>query len=47
MFPVGGGDSVAVVWDCGSGEVESSAVVGGDYFYGVGVGDVFGGAEDF
>ncbi len=47
MFPVGWVDSVAVVGDGGSGEVEGAAVVGGDYFYGVGVGDVFGGAEDF
>jgi len=38
---------VAVVGDGGSGEVEGAAVVGCDYFYGVGVGDVLGGAEDF
>jgi hypothetical protein len=41
------GLSVAVVGDCGAGEVEGAAVRGGDYFYGVGVGDVFWRAEDF
>ena len=38
---------IAVVGDGGAGEVEGAAVGGGDYFYGVWVGDVFGGAEDF
>ena len=38
---------VAVVGDGGAGEVEGAAVGGGDYFYGVGVGDVGGGAADF
>jgi len=55
VLPVGsrgGGDAVAgalvaVVGDGGAGEVEGTAVGGGDYFDGVGVGDVLGGAEDF
>jgi hypothetical protein len=47
VLPVLRCDSVTVVWDGGSGEVEGAAVGGGDYFYGVGVGDVFGRAEDF
>jgi hypothetical protein len=47
VLPVLRRGSIAVVWDGGSGEVESAAVAGGDYFYGVGVGDVFGRAEDF
>ena len=38
---------VAVVGDGGAGEVEGSAVGGGDYFYGVGIGDVGGSAADF
>jgi len=38
---------VSVVWDGGAGEVEGSAVGGGDYFDGVWVGYVFGSAEDF
>ncbi len=38
---------VAVVGDGRAGEVEGAAVGGGYYFYGVGVGDVFGGAGDF
>jgi hypothetical protein len=38
---------VAVVGDGGAGEVEGAAVGGGDYFYGVGVVDVLGGAENF
>lgn len=55
VLPVGGwrgGDAVAsalvaVVGDGGAGEVEGAAVVGGDDFYGVGVGDVLRGAKDF
>ena len=47
VLPVLRGCSIAVVWDGGAGEVESAAVGGGDHFYGVGVGDVFGRAEDF
>ena len=47
MFEVGRVGGVAVVWDGGAGEVEGAAVGGGDYFYGVGVGDVFGAAADF
>ena len=47
MFPVLGRVAVTVVRDGGAGEVEGAAVGGGDYLYGVGVGDVFGGAEDF
>jgi len=47
MLPVLRRDAIAVVWDSGSGEVEGAAVGSGDYFYGVGVGDVFGRAEDF
>jgi len=39
--------SVAVVRDGGAGEVEGSTIGGGDYFYGVGVVDVGGGAADF
>ncbi len=39
--------AIAVVGDGGAGEVEGAAVGGGDYFYGVWVGDVLGGAEDF
>lgn len=38
---------VAVVGDGGAGEVEGATVGSGDYFYGVGVGDVAGGAADF
>ncbi len=47
VLPVLRRGAVAVVGDGGAGEVEGAAVGGGDYFYGVGVGDVFGGAEDF
>ena len=47
MLPVLRGGSIAIVRDGGAGEVEGAAVGGGDYLYGVGVGDVFGGAEDF
>lgn len=47
VLPVLRRGSVTVVWDGGPGEVEGAAVGGGDYFYGVGVGDVFGRAEDF
>jgi len=50
VFPVLRGVSgagVAVVGDGGAGEVEGAAVGGGDYFDGVWVGNVFGGAEDF
>ena len=36
-----------IVGDGGAGEVEGAVVGVGDYFYGVGIGDVFGGAEDF
>ena len=39
--------SVAVVRDGGAGEVEGPAVGSSDYFYGVGVVDVDGGAADF
>jgi hypothetical protein len=38
---------IAVVGDGGAGEIEGPAVGGGDYFDGVWVGNVFGGAEDF
>ena len=38
---------IPMIGDGGAGEVEGAAVGGGDYFDGVGVGDVFGGAEDF
>ena len=38
---------ISVVGDGGAGEVEGSAVGGGDYFYGVWVVDVVGGAADF
>ena len=38
---------IAIVGDGCAGEVECSAVGGGNYFYGVGVGDVGWGAEDF
>jgi len=41
------GAGVAVVGDGGAGEVEGAAVGGGDDLYGVGVGDVSRGAEDF
>jgi hypothetical protein len=41
------GAPVAVVGDGGAGEVEGAAVVGGDDFDGVGVGDVLRRAEDF
>ena len=47
MLEVGGVARVAVVWDGGAGEVEGAAVGCGDYFYGVGVGDVLGAAADF
>ena len=51
VLPVLGGGSVAVVisvvGDGGAGEVEGSTVGGGDYFYGVWVVDVVGGAADF
>jgi len=50
VFPVLRGGvvfGVAVVGDGGAGEVKGSAVGGGDYFYGVGVVDVFWGTEDF
>ena len=50
MFPVLWGGvvfGVAVVGDRRAREVEGLAVGGGDYFYGVGVVDVFQGAEDF
>jgi len=47
VLPVLRGGSIAIVRDGGAGEVEGAAVGGGDYFYGVGVGDVFGRAEDF
>ena len=47
MFPVVGSGVVTVVRDGGAGEVEGAAVGGGDYFYGVGIGDVSGGATDF
>jgi hypothetical protein len=47
VLPVWGAGSVAVVRDRGSGEVEGSAVGGGDYFYGVWVVDVSGSATDF
>ena len=47
VFPVVGGGVVTVVRDGGAGEVEGSAVGGGDYFDGVWVGYVFGSAEDF
>jgi hypothetical protein len=46
-YDVVSGLSVAVVRDGGAGEVEGAAVGGGDYFDGVWVGDVLGGAEDF
>ena len=39
--------SITIVGDGGAGEVEGAAIGGGDDLYGVGVGDVFGGAEDF
>ena len=38
---------ISVVGDGGAGEVEGSTVGGGDYFYGVGVVDILGGAADF
>ena len=41
------GLSIAIKGDGGAGEVEGAAVGGGDYFDGVWVGNVFGGAEDF
>ena len=47
MLPVFGVGLVAVVGDGGAGEVECAAIGVGDDFNGVGVGDVFGGAEDF
>ena len=47
VLPVGRCRVVAVVGDGGAGEVEGAAVGGGDDFDGVGVGDVFGSAEDF
>ena len=50
MFPVGGAGVVAgvtIIGDGGAGEVERAAVGGGDYFYGVGVGDVGGSTKDF
>ena len=47
VLPVLRRDVIAVVGDGGAGEVKGAAVGGGDYFYGVGVVDVFGGAEDF
>ena len=47
MLPVFRFGVVAVVGDGGAGEVEGSAVGSGDYFYGVGIGDVGGGAADF
>ena len=52
VFPIPGRDSVTglsitIKGDGGAGEVEGAAVVGGDYFYGIGVGDVFWSAEDF
>jgi len=40
VFPVLCGTAVAIVGDCGSGEVESAAVGGGDDFYGIWVMDV-------
>jgi len=47
VLPVLRAGSVAVVRDGGAGEVEGSAVGGGDNFYGVGIVDVFRGAADF
>ena len=47
MLPVVGGGVFTVVGDGGAGEVERAAVRGCDYFYGVRVGDVGGGAADF
>jgi hypothetical protein len=50
VFPVLRGGivlGIAVVGDGGAGEIEGSTVGGGDYFDGVGVGDVLGCAEDF
>jgi hypothetical protein len=47
VLPVLRCGAVAVVWDGGAREVEGVAIGGGDDFYGVGVGDVFGGAENF
>jgi hypothetical protein len=47
MGPSIAGLSITVVGNGGAGEVEGAAIGGGDYFYGVGVGDVFRGAEDF
>ena len=41
------GAPVAVVGDGCAGEVEGSAVGGGDYFYSIGIGDVVWSAEDF
>ena len=47
MLPVLGVGVISVVGDGGAGEVEGTTVGGGNYFYGVGVGDVRGGAADF
>jgi hypothetical protein len=47
VLPIRRFDTVAVIGDGGAGEVEGAAVGGGDDFDGVGVGDVFGGTEDF
>ena len=47
MLPDGWVNAVAVVGQGGAGEVEGSAVQRGDYLYGVGVGYVVGGTEDF
>ena len=47
VLPDGRVDAVAVVGKGGAREVERAAVKGGDYLYGVGIGDVLRGAEDF
>ncbi len=47
MFPDGWVDAVAVVGQCGAGEVEGAAIDCGDDFYGVGVVDVVRSAKNF
>ncbi len=47
VLPALGAGAIAVVRDGGAGEVEGAAVGGGDYFYGVGVANIVGGAGDF